>query len=126
VVGGLSMAETVGGPPLTGEGMLVGTLQYMSAEQIEGREADTRSDIWAFGRVLYEMLTRTRPFAAQSQAGVIAEILERQPRPVRDLDFRQEYAVSADGQKLLLATAVEGSVTTPITVVTNWTALLNK
>jgi len=65
--------------PLTAEGTIVGTFQYMSPEQLEGREADARSDIWAFGCVLYEMITGRRAFEGRSQAGLIAAILEREP-----------------------------------------------
>jgi len=65
--------------PLTAEGTIVGTFQYMSPEQLEGREADARSDIWALGCVLYEMITGRRAFEGRSQAGLIAAILEREP-----------------------------------------------
>ena len=65
---------------LTSEGQILGTLVYMSPEQIQGKEADARSDIFSFGLVLYEMLTGTRAFAASSSASVIAAILER-PAP---------------------------------------------
>ena len=68
--------------PLTGAGAILGTLQYMSPEQLEAREADPRSDIFAFGCVLYEMLTGERPFQAASQATLIAAILEREPQPL--------------------------------------------
>jgi Tol biopolymer transport system component len=68
--------------PLTGTGTIVGTFQYMAPEQIEGREADQRADVWAFGCVLYEMLTGRRPFQAETQAGLLAAILERQPSPI--------------------------------------------
>ena len=54
--------------PLTGQGLIVGTLQYMAPEQLEGREADPRTDIFAFGLVLYEMIAGRRAFDAQSQA----------------------------------------------------------
>ena len=67
--------------PLTAEGSLVGTFQYMSPEQLEGREADARSDLWALGCVLYEMATGRRAFEGKSQASLIAAILERQPPP---------------------------------------------
>jgi eukaryotic-like serine/threonine-protein kinase len=62
---------------LTGEGQILGTLQYMSPEQLQGRDADARSDIFAFGLVLYEMLTGKRAFEGTSPASVIAAILER-------------------------------------------------
>lgn len=65
--------------PLTGTGTVLGTLHYMSPEQLEGKEADTRSDIFAFGVLLYEMVTGKRAFDGGSQAGLIAAILERQP-----------------------------------------------
>ena len=68
---------------LTQKGQIVGTLQYMSPEQLQGKEADRRSDLFSFGCVLYEMLTGTRAFEATSAASVIAAILEREPAPLR-------------------------------------------
>src|SRR5205823_13711750 len=68
--------------PLTGQGQILGTLQYMSPEQLEGKEADERIDIFAFGLVLYEMLTGKRAFEASSQASLIAAILKDEPSPV--------------------------------------------
>jgi Tol biopolymer transport system component len=65
--------------PLTGAGTLVGTMQYMSPEQLEGKEADERSDIFAFGAVLYEMATGKRAFEGTSNATLIAAIMEREP-----------------------------------------------
>lgn len=67
---------------LTGEGTLVGTLQYMAPEQIEGKEVDARTDIWAFGCVLHEILTGEKAFAGDSQAGLLVAILEREPAPL--------------------------------------------
>jgi predicted Ser/Thr protein kinase len=64
---------------LTGKGQIVGTLQYMSPEQLQGKEADARSDLFSFGCVLYEMLSGKRAFEGQSAASVIAAILEREP-----------------------------------------------
>jgi eukaryotic-like serine/threonine-protein kinase len=77
----LSQSPTVA-QALTAEGSLLGTFQYMSPEQLEGREADARSDIWALGCVLYEMVTGRRAFEGRSQASLIAAILEREPAGV--------------------------------------------
>jgi serine/threonine protein kinase len=66
---------------LTATGMILGTLQYMSPEQLEGKEADARSDIFAFGAVLYEMLTGCRAFEGAGQAIQVAAILSSQPPP---------------------------------------------
>ena len=74
----LSQSPTVA-HALTAEGAIVGTFQYMSPEQLEGKEADARSDIWALGCVLYEMATGRRAFEGRSQASLIAAILEREP-----------------------------------------------
>jgi serine/threonine-protein kinase len=67
---------------LTKEGQIVGTLQYMSPEQLQGKPADARSDIFSFGAVLYEMLSGKRAFEGSSVASVIAAVLERQPAPL--------------------------------------------
>ncbi len=71
--------------PITRHGVVPGTLQYMSPEQIEGRDADARSDIWAVGCVLYEMATGRRAFEGASAGAVISGILHESPRPMRDL-----------------------------------------
>ena len=68
--------------PLTAEGMVVGTFQYMSPEQVEGKEADARSDIFALGAVLYEMATGKRAFPGKSQASVVAAVLASEPKPI--------------------------------------------
>ena len=65
--------------PLTARGTIVGTWQYMSPEQLEGFEADARSDIFAFGAILYEMMAGRRAFEGRSQAGLIAAIMGTQP-----------------------------------------------
>ena len=65
--------------PITAEGTILGTLHYMSPEQLEGKEADARSDVFALGAVLYEMATGTRAFNGQSQASVIASIMASEP-----------------------------------------------
>jgi serine/threonine protein kinase/Tol biopolymer transport system component len=80
---------TLSGPsplsPLTTAGTIVGTIQYMSPEQIEGKEADARSDIFALGAVLYEMATGKRPFEGKSQISMASSILEKDPEPIRVL-----------------------------------------
>src|SRR5271163_2300298 len=68
--------------PLTTAGSIIGTIQYMSPEQIEGKEADARSDIFAFGAVLYEMAAGKRPFAGKSQISLASSILESEPELV--------------------------------------------
>ena len=68
--------------PLTTAGTVVGTIQYMSPEQIEGKEADARSDLFALGAILYEMATGVRPFEGKSQLSVASAILEKEPEPI--------------------------------------------
>ncbi|HEX8027458.1 MAG TPA: protein kinase [Vicinamibacterales bacterium] len=70
---------------LTAEGTVLGTLPYMSPEQVEGRDADARSDIFAFGVVLYELIAGTRPFTGQTQANLVASILKEDPRPLSEM-----------------------------------------
>jgi len=92
---GLAKSETpVGSPPtslsvaatarhdLTAPGTIIGTLHYMAPEQLEGRATDARTDIYAFGVVLYEMLTGRKPFDGDSQAAIVAAILDRDPPPI--------------------------------------------
>ncbi len=71
--------------PLTSKGTILGTFQYMAPEQLEGAEADTRTDIFALGAVLYEMLTGKRAFEGASRASLIASIMAAQPRPISEL-----------------------------------------
>lgn len=68
--------------PLTEEGTIVGTFQYMAPEQIEGRDADARTDIFALGALLYEMVTGRRAFDGKSKASLIASILATEPPPL--------------------------------------------
>ncbi len=80
---GLSVLQTMaGGPSLTSAGTILGTFQYMAPEQLEGRETDGRSDIFALGAVLYEMATGRKAFEGQSQASLIAAILTAEPPSV--------------------------------------------
>ncbi|MGH9659702.1 MAG: serine/threonine-protein kinase, partial [Bryobacteraceae bacterium] len=67
---------------LTAKGTLLGTPQYMAPEQVEGKEADARSDLWAFGCVLYEMLAGRRAFEGRSAASVIAAVLAAEPAAI--------------------------------------------
>jgi Tol biopolymer transport system component len=67
---------------LTQAGTVLGTFQYMAPEQLEGQEADARTDIFAFGALIYEMVTGMKAFAGKTQASVIAAILEREPPPI--------------------------------------------
>src|SRR6266852_2091645 len=68
--------------PVTEQGTIVGTFQYMSPEQVEGKELDGRSDIFSLGAVLYDMLTGRRAFEGKSQLSVASAILEKEPAPI--------------------------------------------
>jgi eukaryotic-like serine/threonine-protein kinase len=93
IAGDFSSSPTVSRPlvskaqsdALTAQGTIVGTYQYMSPEQLEGGEADERSDIFSFGSVVYEMATAKKAFSAKSTASLIAAILKEQPRPISEL-----------------------------------------
>jgi len=80
--GPLSAGDATLTQALTQHGQILGTLQYMSPEQLQGKDTDGRSDLFAFGCVLYEMLTGKRAFEGKSAASVIAAILEREPLPL--------------------------------------------
>ena len=89
---GVSAAPTVSSPfgaaqggPLTGQGTILGTLQYMAPEQLEGKDAEARTDIFAFGAVVYEMLTGKRAFEGKSQASLISAIMSADPPPIASL-----------------------------------------
>ena len=72
---------------LTTQGTILGTLQYMAPEQLEGKEADPRADIFAFGAVFYEMMAGHKAFEAPNQAGLIAEILRAEPPPLNGAEL---------------------------------------
>jgi len=72
-------SPTITTPAMTGVGVILGTAAYMSPEQAKGRTADKRSDIWAFGCVLYEMLTGTRAFAGEDVSDTLAFVLTKEP-----------------------------------------------
>jgi len=79
---------------LTAEGALLGTLPYMAPEQVEGREADTRSDIFAFGVVLYELIAGTRPFVGATHASLVASILKEEPRSLVEIQPQTPRALA--------------------------------
>src|SRR5215831_7695365 len=73
---------TTGGAKLTERGTILGTFQYMAPEQLEGKEADARTDLFAFGEVLYQMATARPAFAGKTKASLIAAILSAEPVPI--------------------------------------------
>jgi serine/threonine protein kinase len=78
--------------PLTEKGTILGTFQYMAPEQLEGKDADARSDIFAFGAVLYEMATGEKAFRGKTQASLIGAILHTEPPPISSV---QPFAPAA-------------------------------
>ncbi len=87
--------------PLTTEGTIVGTIQYMAPEQLEGKEADKRSDIFALGSVLYEMITGKRAFEGKTMASTIASILAAEPKPLSAMQ-----PLSPPGLEHVIATCI--------------------
>jgi Tol biopolymer transport system component len=67
---------------VTAQGTIIGTMQYMAPEQVEGKEADARTDLFGFGAVLYEMVTGKKAFEGKSQASLIGAIMKAEPRPI--------------------------------------------
>jgi serine/threonine protein kinase len=65
--------------PVTARGTILGTLQYMAPEQLEGKDADARTDLWALGAILYEMMTGKRAFQGESQVSLIGNIMNVEP-----------------------------------------------
>jgi len=84
-MGDLPTMTMEAGRSLTEEGTVLGTFPYMSPEQVEGGEADARSDIFALGAVLYEMVTGRRAFGGKSAASIMAAVLREDPAPVSEL-----------------------------------------
>ena len=82
VISGISVVATQTSATLTAQGTIIGTFQYMAPEQLEGKEADARSDIFALGSVLFEMATGKSAFGGKSHASLIAAILDRTPPPI--------------------------------------------
>jgi len=104
----LSQSPTTTSPAMTQAGMILGTAAYMSPEQAKGRPVDRRADIWAFGAVLFEMLTGQRAFSGEDVAVAL------------NMD---QYAASRDGRRFLLTVSVDvedGARSPQIVVVQNW------
>jgi serine/threonine protein kinase/Tol biopolymer transport system component len=81
---GMVVASAVGAAPPTAAGIVLGTVNYMAPEQLQGKEADPRTDLFAFGALLYEMVTGRRAFEGATPASVIVAILEREPQVPSD------------------------------------------
>jgi len=81
----LTALPTQAGTDLTAEGTILGTFQYMAPEQLEGKDADARTDIFAFGAVLYEMATGRKAFSGKSQASLISSIMGSEPPAISSL-----------------------------------------
>ena len=82
-----SLASAASGqaPALTGQNVIVGTVEYMAPEQLLAKPADARTDVWALGAIVYEMVTGKRAFAGTSVVGLMGAILEREPAPITSL-----------------------------------------
>ncbi len=131
----------VANKPITTDGMVLGTLPYMAPEQLEGKTADARTDLFALGAVLYEMLTGHRAFHAESQASLITKIMSVQPAPIsetqpitpaalsrlvtrclaKDADDRWQSAADVAAELRWIA---EGTETLPSKSRRTWTAAL--
>ena len=102
----MTSSPTVAGP-LTAEGTILGTFQYMAPEQLEGQEADARADLWALGCVLYEMATGRRAFEGKSQASLIAAVMQTQPAPVSQVSSMSPPALDRLVQSCLAKDAAD-------------------
>ena len=96
-----SLPTMAGAANLTQEGTILGTFQYMSPEQLEGKEADARSDIFAFGAVLYEMATGRKAFSGASQASLISSIMKEEPAPITTVQAMAPLALDRAVRKCL-------------------------
>jgi serine/threonine protein kinase len=101
VVTGATQTVSARQLPVTEEGTLVGTFQYMSPEQVEGKELDGRSDIFSLGAVLYEMVTGQRAFVGKSCLSVASAILEKEPAPISGIKPMTPLALERSVRKCL-------------------------
>src|SRR5207244_4277181 len=92
---------------LTEEGMILGTLEYMAPELLEGKEADARADIFALGVVIYEMATGRKAFQGDSKASLIAKIMTAQPPPITSVEPVTPPELDRVVQRCLAKTAEE-------------------
>ena len=99
--GGGDLAGLTRSTPLTDQGTILGTLYYMSPEQLEGKDTDARADIFAFGAVVYELLSGEKAFAGHSQASVIASILGSDPVPLTTRQPRTPFLLDRLVQRCL-------------------------
>jgi serine/threonine protein kinase len=124
---GTAAGDSASTTAITARGQIVGTLQYMSPEQLQGQPVDKRSDLFSFGCVLYEMLTGRRAFDGGSAASVIAAILEREPEPMPEAPFlerivrtclaknpEQRFQTASDLKRCLLWAAATPPETAPL------------
>ena len=100
---GILEGDAQTGSMLSIPGMVMGTVPYMSPEQVRGEELDCRSDIFSFGTVLYELLSGRRPFEAKSSAEVISAILTTEPPPIS----RPSFGHSGSGEEQLIRKCLE-------------------
>jgi serine/threonine protein kinase/Tol biopolymer transport system component len=98
---GASMSPTITTPAMTQSGMILGTAAYMSPEQARGKTADKRADVWAFGAVLFEMLTGNRAFPGEDMTDTIVSVVSKEP------DWRTLPAKTPPGLRRLLARALK-------------------
>ena len=139
VTGGDASPTMTTPPNLTGQGAVLGTIQYMAPEVLEGADADARSDIFAFGCVLYEMLTGRKAFVGKSQVSLIGAILKDQPAPIaarhelppaliwlvgrclaKDPEDRRQSAAGLVSQLEWIAETGGGHAATPATAQRSW------
>lgn len=107
LVSGMTLTAAVPTRPVTQEGTIIGTFQYMSPEQVEGKDIDGRSDIFSLGTVLYEMLTGRKAFEGKSQLSVANAILEKEPQPISSVTPMTPQALDRTVQKCLAKAADE-------------------